>query len=97
MAIDFCFPPEVEDVRKRVRAFMEAEVKPAETEDLWAEHNRRKLVEIIQANGVRLNNIAADLLTLSEIEDGRPGAGARPGQALHPEAGADAESGDSAV
>jgi two-component system phosphate regulon sensor histidine kinase PhoR len=27
---------------------------------------------------VRLNNIAADLLTLSEIEDGRPGAGARP-------------------
>jgi two-component system phosphate regulon sensor histidine kinase PhoR len=40
--------------------------------------NRRKFVEIIQANGVRLNNIAADLLTLSEIEDGRPGAGARP-------------------
>ncbi len=49
MAIDFCFPPEVEDVRKRVRAFMEAEVKPAETEDLWAEHNRRKLVETIIA------------------------------------------------
>ena len=40
--------------------------------------NRRRFVEIIQANGVRLNNIAADLLTLSEIEDGRPGAGARP-------------------
>jgi two-component system phosphate regulon sensor histidine kinase PhoR len=35
-------------------------------------------VEIIQANGVRLNNIAADLLSLSEIEDGRPDAGARP-------------------
>jgi len=35
-------------------------------------------VEIIQANGVRLNNIAADLLSLSEIEDGRPGDGARP-------------------
>jgi len=34
--------------------------------------NRRKFVEIIQANGVRLNNIAADLLTLSEMEDGRP-------------------------
>ena len=40
--------------------------------------NRRRFVEIIQANGVRLNNIAADLLTLSEIEDGRPGAGAHP-------------------
>ena len=38
------------------------------------EHNRRKFVEIIQANGVRLNNIAADLLTLSELESGRPGA-----------------------
>ena len=37
-------------------------------------HNRRKFVEIIQANGVRLNNIAADLLTLSELESGRPGA-----------------------
>jgi two-component system phosphate regulon sensor histidine kinase PhoR len=34
--------------------------------------NRRKFVEIIQANGVRLNNIAADLLTLSELEAGRP-------------------------
>jgi two-component system phosphate regulon sensor histidine kinase PhoR len=40
--------------------------------------NRRRFVEVIQANGVRLNNIAADLLTLSEIEDGRPDAGARP-------------------
>jgi two-component system phosphate regulon sensor histidine kinase PhoR len=38
------------------------------------EHNRRKFVEVIQANGVRLNNIAADLLTLSELESGRPGA-----------------------
>jgi two-component system phosphate regulon sensor histidine kinase PhoR len=38
------------------------------------QHNRRKFVEIIQANGVRLNNIAADLLTLSELESGRPGA-----------------------
>jgi two-component system phosphate regulon sensor histidine kinase PhoR len=37
-------------------------------------HNRRKFVEIIQANGVRLNNIAADLLTLSELESVRPGA-----------------------
>ena len=37
------------------------------------ERNRRKFVEIIQANGVRLNNIAADLLTLSELESGQPG------------------------
>ena len=34
--------------------------------------NRRKFVEIIQANGMRLNNIASDLLTLSELEAGRP-------------------------
>ena len=40
--------------------------------------NRRRFVEIIQANGVRLNNIATDLLTLSEIEEGRPDAAARP-------------------
>jgi len=35
------------------------------------EDNRRKFVEIIFANGVRLSNIAADLLALSEIEGGR--------------------------
>jgi two-component system phosphate regulon sensor histidine kinase PhoR len=35
------------------------------------EHNRRRFVEVIQANGVRLNNIAADLLTLSELESGQ--------------------------
>ena len=35
--------------------------------------NRRRFVEIIQANSVRLNNIAADLITLSELEGGRPG------------------------
>jgi two-component system, OmpR family, phosphate regulon sensor histidine kinase PhoR len=34
--------------------------------------NRRKFVEIIQANGIRLNNIASDLLTLSDLEAGRP-------------------------
>ena len=38
------------------------------------ESNRRRFVEIIQANCVRLNNIAADLLTLSELEFGSPGA-----------------------
>jgi two-component system, OmpR family, phosphate regulon sensor histidine kinase PhoR len=36
------------------------------------EGNRRKFVEIIQANSVRLNNIATDLITLSEVEGGRP-------------------------
>jgi two-component system phosphate regulon sensor histidine kinase PhoR len=38
------------------------------------ETHRRKFVEIIQANSVRLNNIAADLITLSELEAGRPAA-----------------------
>ena len=37
------------------------------------QQHRRRFVEIIQANGVRLNNIAADLLSLSELESGRPG------------------------
>ncbi|MBZ5725893.1 MAG: PAS domain-containing protein [Acidobacteriia bacterium] len=36
--------------------------------------NRRRFVEIIQANGVRLNNIAADLIALSELEAGSPAA-----------------------
>lgn len=35
------------------------------------EHNRR-FVEIIQAHAIRLNNIAADLMILSELESGRP-------------------------
>ena len=38
------------------------------------EKNRRRFVEIIQATGVRLNNIAADLLTLSDLDAGRPAA-----------------------
>ena len=40
--------------------------------------NRRKFVEIIQANAVRLNNIAADLISLSELESGPPAALAGP-------------------
>ena len=40
--------------------------------------NRRKFVEIIQANSMRLNSIAADLLSLSELESGSPGAEPRP-------------------
>ena len=47
MAIDFSFPPEVEDVRIKVRNFLESEVKPAETDDLWETDQRRKLVETI--------------------------------------------------
>jgi len=34
--------------------------------------HRRRFVEIIQSHAIRLNNIAADLLTLSELESGRP-------------------------
>ena len=33
--------------------------------------NRRRFVEIIQSHAIRLNNIASDLLTLSELESGR--------------------------
>jgi acyl-CoA dehydrogenase len=47
MAIDFSFPPEVEDVRIRVRNFLDSEVKPVETDDLWEADQRRKLVETI--------------------------------------------------
>jgi acyl-CoA dehydrogenase len=47
MAIEFSFPPDVEDVRQRVRAFMNDEIKPVESEDLWKEENRRSLVENI--------------------------------------------------
>lgn len=33
--------------------------------------NNRKFLEIIQAHAIRLNNIASDLLTLSELESGK--------------------------
>jgi two-component system, OmpR family, phosphate regulon sensor histidine kinase PhoR len=33
--------------------------------------NNRKFLEVIQAHAIRLNNIASDLLTLSELESGR--------------------------
>jgi two-component system phosphate regulon sensor histidine kinase PhoR len=38
-----------------------------------ASHNRR-FVEIIQAQAIRLNNIATDLLTLSDLESSKPDA-----------------------
>src|SRR5690349_11333575 len=48
MAIDFTFPPEVKEVRARVREFMETEVKPKETVALdGAEEDRRKLLGTI--------------------------------------------------
>jgi two-component system phosphate regulon sensor histidine kinase PhoR len=37
--------------------------------------NNRKFLEIIKAQAARLNNIAADLLVLSELESGKPEAG----------------------
>ena len=36
--------------------------------------NNRKFLEIIKAHAIRLNNIASDLLTLSELESGKPPA-----------------------
>jgi two-component system phosphate regulon sensor histidine kinase PhoR len=38
------------------------------------ESNNRRFVEIIQAQAIRLNNIATDLLTLSDLESGRTDA-----------------------
>ncbi len=47
MAIDFTFPTEVEDVRLRVREFIEEEVKSKEDDGLWEADNRQKLIEVI--------------------------------------------------
>jgi len=47
MTIDFSFSAEVEEVRLRVREFMNGEVKPRETEALWKDDNRRELVTTI--------------------------------------------------
>ena len=35
--------------------------------------NSRKFLEIVKAHAIRLNNIASDLLALSELESGKPG------------------------
>lgn len=47
MPIDFTFTPEVEEVRVRVREFMQSEVAPRETDALWEKDSRRQLVETI--------------------------------------------------
>lgn len=49
MTIDFTFPPATEEARLKVREFIQEEVAPAETDELWHEDNRRKLVETIIA------------------------------------------------
>ena len=52
MAIDFVLPPEVEEVRQKVRDFMEAEVRPAEEklQESQADRNTyvKKIVELRQ-------------------------------------------------
>jgi two-component system phosphate regulon sensor histidine kinase PhoR len=45
---------------------------------IYDPENNRKFIEIIQAHSIRLNNIASDLLTLSELESGRPDAEPEP-------------------
>jgi two-component system phosphate regulon sensor histidine kinase PhoR len=50
-----------------IRGYAETLLSGALTDN---EHNRR-FVEIIQAHAIRLNNIASDLLTLSDLESGR--------------------------
>lgn len=57
MAIDFTFPPEVEDVRQQVRAFMEEEVRPAEQEVREQGNDRGALVGAI----VKLRGRAQEL------------------------------------
>src|SRR5581483_6515999 len=37
-------------------------------------NNNRKFVEVILAHSIRLNNIASDLLVLSELDSGAPSA-----------------------
>jgi len=47
MAIDFSFPPEVEDIRQRVRAFMRDEVEPAGRDVSFESERRSELVMAI--------------------------------------------------
>jgi two-component system phosphate regulon sensor histidine kinase PhoR len=42
------------------------------------EENNRKFLEVIRAHAIRLNNIASDLLVLSELESGQPAAEPEP-------------------
>src|SRR5512139_4019810 len=49
MAIDFSFPPEIEDLRLKVRAFIAEVVRPAEQEIAKREGDRRFLIQSIIA------------------------------------------------
>ncbi len=42
------------------------------------EENNRKFLEVIRSHAIRLNNIASDLLVLSELESGQPAAAPEP-------------------
>jgi len=72
MGIDFTLPPEVEDVRLRVRKFMEAEVRPVADGLLREGADRRRYVEEI----VRLRQRAKD----DEIHEAERVAERREGQ-----------------
>src|SRR3954465_3246159 len=47
MAIDFTLPPDIEEIRRRVREFIEGEVKPAEQKLEEADNDRKALIETI--------------------------------------------------
>ena len=50
-----------------IRGYAETLLSGALSDD----ENNRRFVEVIQAHAIRLNNIASDLLTLSDLESGR--------------------------
>ena len=56
MAIDFSFPPEIEELRLKVRRFIAEEVRPREKEIAEREDDRRFLVEQIIAMRVAAND-----------------------------------------
>src|SRR5947209_684438 len=47
MAIDFTLPPDIADIRRRVREFVEGEVRPAEQKLEEADNDRKALIETI--------------------------------------------------
>src|SRR5438270_12263380 len=47
MAIDFTLPPDIEEIRRRVREFVEGEVRPAEQKLEEAGEDRKTLIETI--------------------------------------------------
>src|SRR5436853_7387579 len=47
MAIDFTLPPDIEEIRRRVREFIEGEVRPAEQKLEESGNDRKALIETI--------------------------------------------------